>query len=38
MSAKIISGTETAKQIALERHGYVEEFIKRIRKEIEGEL
>ena len=30
--------TETARKIALERHRYTEEFILRIRREIEGEL
>ncbi len=30
--------TKTAKEIALERHKYTEEFISRIQKEIEGEL
>ncbi|AHF80147.1 HD domain-containing protein [Thermococcus paralvinellae] len=38
LKLKDLMYTKTAKEIALERHKYVEEFIERIRKEIEGEL
>lgn len=38
MKLKDLMYTKTAKEMALERHKYVEEFIERIRKEIEGEL
>ncbi len=30
--------TETAKQLARERHRFTEEFVKRLRREIEGEI
>ncbi len=38
LKLKDLMHTETAREMALERHRYTEEFISRIRKEIEGEL
>ena len=38
LKLKDLMYTKTAKDMALERHRYVEEFIERIRKEIEGEF
>lgn len=38
LKLKDLMHTETAKKMALERHRYVEEFVKRIRREIEGEI
>ncbi|AIF70059.1 phosphohydrolase [Palaeococcus pacificus DY20341] len=38
LKLKDLMYTETAKKMALERHRYVEEFVERIRKEIEGEI